>query len=385
MPSVAIAGVTGSVGRQAVAVVSRDPDRFHVEAIVAGSDDAGVVELAKELRPRVVGLAVGGDPQRLRASLDASVEVVVGPEALEASAEADIVVNAVSGFAGLAVTRAALLRGRRLALANKESLVAAGDLVAAWLRAGEGELVPVDSEHSAIFQCLGGSRDDVARVASLVLTSSGGPFRTCSLEALRDVSLEEALAHPTWSMGPKITVDSSTLFNKGLEVIEAHYLFGVSYEQIEVVVHPESVVHSMVRFRDGSVIAQLSEPTMELPVAVALYHPERAPYAIGSLELEHPRSLSFEPVDDARFPALQLAYQAGRLGGAAPCWLNAANEVAVGAFLRGVVRWIDIYRVVAATLERFEPSVFASQDDVIAADSLARHHAERIVEEVGRG
>ncbi|ACU53585.1 1-deoxy-D-xylulose 5-phosphate reductoisomerase [Acidimicrobium ferrooxidans DSM 10331] len=385
MPSVAIAGVTGSVGRQAGAVVSRDPERFHVETIVAGSDAGGLIELAKELRPRVVGLAVGGDRERVRQSLDASVEVVVGREALEASAAADIVVNAVSGFAGLAVTRAALLAGRRLALANKESLVAAGDLVAGWLDGGDGELVPVDSEHSAIFQCLGGSRDGADRVASLVLTSSGGPFRTRSAEALRDVSLEEALAHPTWSMGPKITVDSSTLFNKGLEVIEAHYLFEVPYDRIEVVVHPESVVHSMVRFRDGSVIAQLSEPTMELPVAVALYHPERAPYAIGSLDLTRPRSFGFEPVDDARFPALRLAYDAGRLGGAAPCWLNAANEVAVAAFLGGALRWIDIYRVVASTLERFEPTTFASEEDVIEADATARDHARRIVEEVTRG
>ncbi len=381
MTSVAILGATGSVGRQAASVVAQDPQRFHAQVLVGGGDVDGIVALARALRPRVVGLVRLDDPSRLREQLDRSVEVVVGREALTLGADAEVVVNAVTGFAGLTVTNTALLAGRRLALANKESLVAAGDLVEDWRREGDGEIVPVDSEHSAVFQCLGGTRDADDRVAGLVLTSSGGPFRSTPLEELECVGVAEALAHPTWRMGPKISVDSSTLFNKGLEVIEAHHLFGVAYDAIEVVIHPQSVVHSMVRFRDGSVIAQLSEPTMALPLAVALYHPDRAPKAVSRLDFASTRSLTFEPVDLERFPALGLAFEAGRAGGAAPCWMNAANEVAVDAFLAGRIRWAEIYRVVAASMERYEPKRLGSVSDVVEADAAARDVARAVVEE----
>jgi 1-deoxy-D-xylulose-5-phosphate reductoisomerase len=368
------------VGRQAASVIERDPERFEVEALVARSDLRGLAEVARRLHPRFVGLLEGG-PAEVRAVLgELGAEVILGEEALAATAQADIVVNAVPGFAGLAVTSLAIGAGRRLALANKESLVAAGELVERWIDGSGAEVVPVDSEHSAIFQCLGGRRDATTSVAALVLTSSGGPFRTFGPAELAAVGLDDALAHPTWSMGPKITVDSSTLFNKGLEVIEAHYLFGVPYDAIEVVVHPESVVHSMVRFTDGSVLAQLSEPTMELPVAVALYHPERAPRPAAMLDLSRARALTFEPVDHERFPAVALAYEVGRAGGGAPCWMNAANEVAVEAFLQRRIGWSDIYRVVAAAVQRYEPSHPATPDEVVALDAEARRVAQELLE-----
>jgi 1-deoxy-D-xylulose-5-phosphate reductoisomerase len=380
VPLVALAGATGSVGRQAASVIARDPGVLRADVLVAKRDVAGLVELARDLHPRVVGVSDERAGPALLEAIGADAEVVAGKEAIAVLAEADIVLNAVSGFAGLEVTEVALRAGRRLALANKESLVAAGSLVARWLSEGAGELVPVDSEHSAIFQCLGGRTEPGAEVAALVLTSSGGPFRTTPAHQLLGVRAEDALAHPTWTMGPKITVDSSTLFNKGLEVIEAHYLFGVDYDAIEVVVHPESVVHSMVRFRDGSVLAQLCEPTMELPIAVALYHPRRAPQPAARLDLASPRSLTFEPVDHERFPALQIAFDVGRLAGGAPCWMNAANEVAVAAFLVGRIRWVDIVTVVRGALDRYEPSEPRSVDEVVALDAAARRAAHEVVE-----
>jgi 1-deoxy-D-xylulose-5-phosphate reductoisomerase len=294
-------------------------------------------------------------------------------------------VNGVVGFAGLGVTLAALGAGKRLALANKESLIAGGPVVRrAREQAGAGELVPVDSEHCAVHQCLR-AQDPAARagerVARIVLTASGGPFRGRSRDELAQVTVEDALAHPTWSMGPKITVDSSTLMNKGLEVIEAHELFGVDYDRIEVVVHPQSVVHSMVELTDGATIAQLSLPDMRLPIAYALAYPDRVATAFGRIDWSALARLDFEPPDHDAFPCLALAFEAGRAGELAPATLNAANEVAVAAFLDGRIPWIRIPDVLEAVLDRHDGGTADSVDAVIDADHRARDAARAVIDE----
>jgi 1-deoxy-D-xylulose-5-phosphate reductoisomerase len=306
-------------------------------------------------------------------------EVRGGPAALESIArEADVVLNAVVGFAGLPVTLAALGAGRRLALANKESLVAAGPVVRRARVTPGAEVVPVDSEHSAVHQCLQGH--PLERVRRIVLTASGGPFRGRRSDDLASVTREEALAHPTWSMGPKITVDSSTLMNKGLEVIEAHELFGIGYDRIEVLVHPQSVVHSMVEFSDGATLAQLSLPDMRLPIGYALAYPDRTAVPFGAIDWTSLDRLEFEVPDRDAFPCLDLAYAAGRAGGTAPAWLNAANEVAVAAFLEGVLAWPAIADVIKETLEGHDGGDPQSVGDVIEADRRARERACQAVE-----
>jgi 1-deoxy-D-xylulose-5-phosphate reductoisomerase len=296
-----------------------------------------------------------------------------------------VCVNGVVGFAGLGVTLATLEAGKRLALANKESLIAAGPVVAR-VRAqpGAGDLVPVDSEHCAVHQCLRAQHPDALAgdwVGRIVLTASGGPFRGRTRADLEEVTVDDALAHPTWSMGPKITVDSSTLMNKGLEVIEAHELFGVGYDRIEVVVHPQSVVHSMVEFTDGTTIGQLSMPTMHLPIAYALAYPDRVGTAFGRIDWSALGRLDFEPPDLAAFPCLGLAYDAGRMGETAPAWLNAANEVAVAAFLEGRIRWIAIPDVLSEVLSRHDGGTAESVEAVIDADRSARAVAARTIAE----
>jgi 1-deoxy-D-xylulose-5-phosphate reductoisomerase len=319
----------------------------------------------------------------LRAVVPPGIEVLAGAAALEdVAASADVVVNAVVGFAGLGVTLATLRAGRRLALANKESLIAGGPVVRAVRDTPGAELVPVDSEHSAIHQCLhANAAGDPERIARIVLTASGGPFRGRRREELRDVNVEEALAHPTWRMGPKVTVDSSTLMNKGLEVIEAHELFGVGYDRIEVVVHPQSIVHSMVEFTDGATIAQLSHPDMRLPIGYALAYPDRLTTPFGRLDWTAVPRLDFEPPDLDAFPSLALAYEAGRTGGTAPAWLNAANEVAVAAFLEGRISWLSIPEVLKATLDRHDGTPASGVDVVREADRRARDQAAQIIEE----
>ncbi|HJV09849.1 MAG TPA: 1-deoxy-D-xylulose-5-phosphate reductoisomerase, partial [Acidimicrobiales bacterium] len=302
-----------------------------------------------------------------------------GPDALATAATAaDVVVNAVVGFAGLPVTLAALGAGRTLALANKESLIAGGPVVQRARATAGAEILPVDSEHAAGHQCL--RAGGVDRLARIVLTASGGPFRGRSAADLGGVTVEDALAHPTWSMGPKITVDSSTLMNKGLEVIEAHELFGAPYDCIEVVVHPQSIVHSMVEFTDGATVAQLSQPDMRLPISYALAYPDRGGVAFGALDWATVGRLDFEPPDRRAFPCLNLAYEAGREGGTAPAWLNAANEVAVAAFLEGRISWKSIADVVKETLVRHHGTNPVSVDVVLDADRLAREQARRVVE-----
>ena len=381
---VALAGSTGSIGTQALEVIEAEGDRFELSAIGAtGRQPEVVIEQARRYRPSVVAIS---DPEaaRLIAAELPGLEVRAGSDAMASLAlDADVVVNGVVGFAGLPVTLATLEAGRRLALANKESLIAAGPVVQVARRTPGAELVPVDSEHGAIHQCLRAT-DNKTRVARLLLTASGGPFRGRTADDLATVTIESALAHPTWSMGPKITIDSSTLMNKGLEVIEAHELFGtpagdagygIGFDDIDVVVHPQSIVHSMVEFTDASTIAQLSTPDMRLPIGYALAWPDRISTPFGRIDWTTLGRLDFEPPDLEAFPCLALAYAAGRAGGTAPAWISAANEVAVEAFLEGQIAWRDIAAAIAATLDRHDGAPATDAAAVIDADSQARRIA----------
>jgi 1-deoxy-D-xylulose-5-phosphate reductoisomerase len=347
MKRIALLGATGSIGRQALEIIDAHPE---LELCAAASGSQAVDGLAPLTQ-------VGGDLTEL---LD--------------RAEPDLVLNAVVGFAGLPATLWALERGVDLALANKESLVAAGELALEAQRRGGGQLIPVDSEHSAAFQCLEGR--DPEQVHSLVLTASGGPFRGRARDELSDVTPEDALAHPTWNMGPKITVDSATLANKGLELIEAHFLFGLPYERIEVVVHPSSIVHALVRFRDGAALAHLGYPDMRVPISFALTYPERSATPIPPLDLASGVTLEFHAPDLETFPLLALARDAGEGGGIAPCVFNAANEVAVAAFLDGKLPFLGIAEVVEETLASADTTAARDLDDLITADADARRHAE---------
>jgi 1-deoxy-D-xylulose-5-phosphate reductoisomerase len=352
---IALLGATGSIGAQALEIIASS-EELELVALASGSQALDGLAAAH----RVEHVQVGGDLTEL----------------LEAS-EPDLVLNAVVGFAGVGATLWALERGVTLALANKESLVAAGDLaVDAWRRGG-GELLPVDSEHSAVFQCLEGRSPESVR--SLVLTASGGPFRNRPLAELESVSVEEALAHPTWSMGPKITIDSATLANKGLELIEAHFLFGIAYNEIEVVVHPSSVVHALVRFRDGAALAHLGYPDMRVPISFALTYPERRQTPVPQLDLAAGLTLEFEAPDEARFPLLRLAREAGKRGGTYACAFNAANEVAVSAFLDRRIGFLEIARVVEETLARVEGAPAGDLGELVEADADARRHADAAI------
>ena len=379
--TVAVLGSTGSIGTQTLEVVRAEPDRFSVAALAAHSSVRELASQAAEFRPAVVGI---GDQERaaeLASAVPAGIEVVAGPDAFAALAgTADVVVNGVVGFAGLGVTLEALGAGRRLALANKESLIAAGPLVQPLRSRPGAELIPVDSEHSAVHQCLAGEPSPPGR---LILTGSGGPFRGRSAAELREVTVADALAHPTWSMGPKITVDSSTLMNKGLEVIEAHELFGVDYGRIDVLIQPQSVIHSMVTFGDGSTVAQLSMPDMRLPIGYALAYPERIGTPFGAVDWAELGSLTFELPDTGTFRCLDLAYEAGRVGGTAPAWLNGANEEAVAAFLDGRLRWHEIASVIEHAMGHHDGAAADSVEAVIAADSAGRRHAADAAKRAG--
>ena len=379
--TVAVLGATGSIGTQTLDVIRAEPGRFRVTAVGASSSVAELAAQAREFRPEVVAVA---DPSRaadLEHMVPAGTEVVAGPDAMvQAALSAATVINGVVGFAGLPVTVATLEAGRRLGLANKESLIAAGPVVKrAWATPG-AELIPVDSEHCAIHQCLR-ANDNRERVEQIVLTASGGPFRGLSQAELRCVGIDDALAHPTWSMGPKITVDSSTLMNKGLEVIEAHELFDIGYDRIDVVVHPQSIVHSMVTYSDGATIAQLSLPDMRMCIGYALAFPDRFPTAFGAIDWSEITHLEFEAPDRDAFGCLELAFEAGRAGETAPAWLNAANEVVVDAFLHGRVRWIDISAVLRATLDRWPGMAATGVDVVLDSDRMAREAAERVIDD----
>jgi 1-deoxy-D-xylulose-5-phosphate reductoisomerase len=378
---VAICGSTGSIGTQAIDVVVQNPERFELVAIGANRSVELLAAQAKRLRPQVVAI---GDPDKaaeLAPLLPKGTALVSGPDAMSQIAGpgggADVVLNAVVGFAGLRVTLSALGAGKRLALANKESLIAGGPVVQRFRSTEGAQIVPVDSEHCALHQCLrSGSAGEVSR---LVITASGGPFRQLDLDDLALVGVDEALSHPTWKMGPKVTIDSSTLMNKGLEVIEAHELFGIPYDRIKVVVHPQSIIHSMVTFKDGATIAQMSEPDMRMPIGYGLGYPDRLATPFGEMDFELPLHLDFEPPNRKVFRCLELAENAGREGGLCPAWLNAGNEVAVAAFLDGRIRWNSIGDVVAETLDAFDGAEPTDAEAVIDADRKARLVAETSV------
>jgi len=367
---IAILGSTGSIGTTALRVLARQGDRFRVAALTAFNNAALLEQQVDQFHPSFVGIVKNGDEHH--------AGWTEGPRCLVDAAErddVDIVLNAVVGAVGLEATLAALSRGKRVALANKETLVMAGPLVAAACAAGGGELVPVDSEHSAILQCITGRQGvDVRRV---IITASGGPFREWSTERLAQATLEDALRHPTWRMGRKITVDSATLANKALEVIEAHFLFGIPYDRIEVVVHPQSIVHSFVEFVDGSVLAQLGVPSMELPVLYALTHPHRVPDSgLQPFDPVAHSPLTFEKVRSEEFPAFALGVAAGRRGGAAPAVFNAANEAAVSLFLEGRIRFRDIGAAIANALDAFGDISGGSREAILAADAAARRFVQ---------
>ena len=388
-----LVGSTGSIGTQAVDVIATDPDRYQVVAIGAARSVDLLVAQAEALHPKQVAIADASLARLLQDRVPPGTEVLAGPESLEEiAAGADVCVNGVVGFAGLPVTLAALHAGKRLALANKESLIAGGPVVQRARVTPGAEIVPVDSEHCAVHQCLRAVGRD-RRVKRIVLTASGGPFRGRPADELREVTIADALAHPTWSMGPKITVDSSTLMNKGLEVIEAVELFGtpagaagygLGYDGVEVVVHPQSIIHSMVETLDGATMAQLSMPDMRLPIGYALAYPDRLATAFGPLDWTSVGRLDFEAPDHRTFPCLDLAYQAGRAGGTAPAWLNGANEVAVQAFLDGRIPWPAIAGVISEVLDQHDGRNPDTVDVVLDADRQARLLAGVAVERRAR-
>jgi 1-deoxy-D-xylulose-5-phosphate reductoisomerase len=378
---VAILGSTGSIGCQALDVVSRSPSELSVVALSAASSWQALLEQARRHGVRRVAIA---DPDAAARASEAWTEgeVLAGPDGvarLIAECECDMVLNAIVGSAGLLPTVAALAEGIDLALANKESLVVGGELVTALAEATGAAMIPVDSEHSALYQLLGAERPGT--VDRLILTASGGPFRGMRREDLENVTTEQALAHPTWAMGGKITIDSATLMNKGLELIEAHHLFGTPYERIDIVVHPQSIVHSLVQLCDGATLAHLGYPDMRVPISYALHHPERFDVPVRPLNLVEVGALTFEPVDEETFSCVRLARDAAQAGGTAPCTLNAANEVAVHAFLRGRLRFLDIAAVIEDTLEALTPQPVHSFESIGEADAEARRVAGELVAE----
>jgi 1-deoxy-D-xylulose-5-phosphate reductoisomerase len=383
MRTLTILGSTGSVGTQALDVVRRNPDRLRVVGLAAGNSQELLIGQVREFLPPLVAIADEVAAEEMKDQLGPlrGVDILSGHDAAERLAresEADMVLNAMVGAVGLGPSLAALQSGKVLALANKESLVVGGELVMDLVKGEPDRLIPVDSEHSALAQCLRGERrEDLRRV---FLTASGGPFRGWTRAELAKASVKEALAHPTWHMGPKITIDSATLMNKGFEVIEAHYLFGLDYRLIDVVVHPESIIHGMAEFSDGSMIAQLASPDMRLPIQLALNYPDRMPVGIKGLDLAKMGKLTFEDLDREAFPAVDLAYRAGRMGSTFPAVLNAANEVAVMAFLESKIRLMQITEVGAAVLEEHEPVQVVSEVSLNRADRWARGRAAEFIE-----
>jgi len=375
-----ILGSTGSIGVQALDVVARAAGELQIVGLSAGADWQRLIEQAREHGVSRIALA---DPDAAAQASEAwtGAEVLAGPDGLVrliTEAECDLVLNAIVGSAGLVPTVAALGEGIDLALANKESLVVGGELVTQLAQATGANIIPVDSEHSALHQLLGSERPGT--VDRLILTASGGPFRGRTVAELEDVTIEQALAHPTWAMGGKITIDSATLMNKGLELIEAHHLFGTSYAQIDVIVHPQSIVHSLIQLCDGATLAHLGYPDMRVPISYGLHYPDRVDVPIRPLDLAALASLTFEPVDLETFPSLRLAREAGLAGGTAPCTLNAANEVAVHAFLGGRLEFLEIAAVIEETLTAVPAARVHSFDSLARADGHARRFASELVQ-----
>lgn len=363
MKKIALIGSTGSIGRQVLNVVRRHPDKFGIAALVANSPSPEFDRQVAEFRPEISALACKDGQAALNAA---------------ESDAADVIFNAAGGFAGLRYSLAAVKAGKTLALANKESLVCGGDILMPLAEENGAGIIPVDSEHSAIWQCLGYNR--AAKVRRLIITASGGAFRGKSYAELEKVTPSEALSHPTWSMGAKITVDSATLMNKGYEVIEAHVLYGTPYERIEAVIQPRSIVHSLVEFDDGAVLAQMSCPTMEIPIQLALSYPERLDTAVPPMDFTKSFSLEFEPLEKEKYPLFGIALECGKKGGSVPCVLNAADEVAVGAFLRGEIPYTRIYDVVSATLDGIAAEKITDFSALAEADARSRRFALKYIE-----
>lgn len=373
---IAILGSTGSIGTQTLDVIAHDPDSYTVEGLAAGGNVSLLLEQLRRFRPKIVSVASKELAEEVRLHAGSGIQVYYGEEGLievAAGTAAELVVTAVVGSQGLQPTLAAIAAGKHIGLANKETLVTAGHLVSRLAAAHGVSLLPVDSEHSAVFQCLNGeSRQEAARI---VLTASGGSFRDKTRRELAGVTVEQALRHPNWAMGAKITIDSATMVNKGLEVIEAHWLFDMPYERIDVLLHPESIVHSMVEFADGSVMAQLGTPDMRVPIQYALTYPKRKPSPAKPLRLEEIGKLHFRPMDFERYPALSMAYECGRRGGTAPAVFNAANEVAVARFLRGDIAFLQIEEIIRRVLDAHAPIANPELADITAADEWARQTA----------
>ena len=382
MKKVSILGATGSIGKSTLDLIERSPERFEVTALTAATNVASLADAARRTGARLAVIADETRFAELRDALQGSdCTAAAGPDALveAAEAEADCIVAAIVGCAGLRPTMAAVQAGRTVALANKEALVTAGALMTDAAKRSNATLLPVDSEHNAIFQCLAGSSID--QVSRIVLTASGGPFRTATAERIRDATPAEAVAHPNWDMGAKISVDSATLMNKGLELIEAHYLFGLPSDRLDVLVHPQSVIHSLVEYVDGSMLAQLGSPDMRIPIAYALAWPERMPTPAKRLDLAAVARLDFEEPDLERFPSLRLAREALEEGGSAPAVLNAANEVAVASFLRGHIPFPHISRLVEAALAGNERRAPQSVEEVLEIDEDVRRTVSTAIEE----
>ena len=386
--SITILGSTGSIGQSTLDVIARHPDRWRVHALTGHTRLAELAAQCRAFRPARAIVATAADARKLRDLVGPDGRAMAidhGPEALcEVATEADVVMAAIVGAAGLPSAIAAARAGRRVLLANKEALVMAGPLFMDAVARGGATLLPIDSEHNAIFQCLPIEGAD-RRVSRVLLTASGGPFRTMPLERMASVTPDQACAHPNWSMGRKISVDSATMMNKGLEVIEARWLFGVEPDRIEVVIHPQSVIHSMVEYVDGSVLAQMGNPDMRTPIAHALAYPERVASGVRPLDLAAIGRLDFEPPDLDRFPCLSLAFDALRAGGGASAVLNAANEVAVAAFLDGRIGFGDIAGVVGEVLDAVAAPMPTDLDDVLELDRIARAQATTLASDVGRG
>ena len=380
MKNITLLGSTGSIGRQTVEVALANPDKIKIKALVAHKSDELLEEQIKHLQPDLAVLSDKEAAARLTSRYHGRTEILAGEEGVLAAATyagSDTVLASMVGYAGLRPTLAAINCGKNIALANKETLVAAGSIVMQAVADKGVSLTPVDSEHSAIFQALRGGREN--EVKRLIITASGGPFRGKKRSELENVTLAQCLNHPNWSMGKKVTLDSSTLANKGLEVMEAHWLFNMPYEKIAVVVHPQSIVHSLVEFCDGSVIAQMGDPDMRLPIQYALSWPERYPYAFDQLDLVKYGTLTFEAPDLEAFPSLAIAIECGKAGGTLPCAFNAANEEAVNAFLEGKIKYLDIPYITASVTQAHHNVLVPTLEDIEAADAAARRAAQAVI------
>lgn len=382
---IAILGSTGSIGTSTLEVIAQHPEQFEVVTLAAGTNVDEMIRQVQRFKPKWVAMATETAAERVRREVSADVRVLWGDESLQeivTHPDVTYVVSALVGSRGLAPTLAAIRAGKKIGLANKETLVTAGHIVTREVAKAGVPLIPIDSEHSAIFQCLNG--EHMTDVERIVITASGGSFRDWSREQLAEATVETALKHPNWSMGAKITIDSATMMNKGLEVIEAHWLFGLPYDKIDVLIHPQSIIHSMVEFQDGAVMAQLGTPDMKVPIQYALSYPNRLPLRTPRLDLVALARLDFRAPDFARYPCLQMAYEAGRAGGTLPTVLNAANEIAVEHFLRGDIPFLAIEEVVARTLEHHEKMTDPTLEEIHLADQWARTFAQHCTIRAGQ-